>query len=112
MMSDALKIGPVARRDRIEVIDILRGVAILGILHLNMPYHVGDEFVPWMYPERFASGPTDLFVHYLMEIFTSGTFRGMLQILFAAGLMMMTARAMKPEGPVGIADVGIGVIYG
>lgn len=104
-MGDSAAIKPVAKRDRIEVIDILRGVAILGILHLNMPYNVGDEYLPILFPESFGATGADHYVRVFMDIFTSGTFRAMLEILFAAGLMMMTARAMTPDGPVGVADV-------
>jgi uncharacterized protein len=92
---------PASARTRIEVLDALRGFAILGIFLINIPLmapagdmglRVGD--VPWY--DALAQTVTDLFFE--------GTQRGLLEMLFGAGMMILTAKALTADGPIGIAD--------
>jgi uncharacterized protein len=39
-----------------------------------------------------------------IDLFFEGTQRGMLQMLFGAGMILLTAKAMLPDGSVSIAD--------
>ena len=90
---------------RIDNLDVLRGIAILGILFINLPgaatyfaAFFGLEFVAgWSRADQVAWGA--------MEILVDGTQRGLLQFLFGAGMLILTAKAMTPEGPVGVADL-------
>src|SRR3546814_7637405 len=90
---------------RIEVLDMLRGIALLGILFINMPYMAAPvaqfsadvRAIGWTLPDRIAWS-----VNYLVW---SGTMRCVLQFLFGAGMMILTARAMEPDGPVAVADL-------
>ncbi len=94
-----------ARPSRIDNLDVLRGIAILGILFINLPgaatYFVaffGLEFIAgWSQADRLAWAG--------MEILVDGTQRGLLQLLFGAGMLILTAKAMAPDGPVAIADI-------
>ena len=104
-MSEAATIGPVARADRIDVIDVLRGVAILGILHLNMPLGNNVAWEIFADPRFNGWSELDQAAWIFQSVFTEGTMRGVLQLLFGAGLMLVAAKAMQPDGPVGVADV-------
>ncbi|HEX4847513.1 MAG TPA: DUF418 domain-containing protein, partial [Novosphingobium sp.] len=46
-------------------------------------------------------------VWLFLETFWEGTQRGMLELLFGAGLMVTAAKAMEHDGPVGVADLYI-----
>jgi uncharacterized protein len=101
-------LAPVAEKSRIDNIDIMRGIAILGILFMNMPAmaqslweHFGGD------PRVHGWSAADQFTWITTQIVLEGTQRGMLEILFGAGLMLLAARAMKPDGPVAIADLWI-----
>ncbi|MEO0698804.1 MAG: DUF418 domain-containing protein [Pseudomonadota bacterium] len=104
-MSEAANIGPVSRADRIDVIDVLRGVAILGILHLNMPLITNVAWEVFADPRLIGWSEADQIAWIGQRVLTEGTMRGMLQLLFGAGLMLLAAKAMEPSGPVSVADV-------
>lgn len=96
---------PAPHRARIDHLDVLRGIAILGILFINLPgaatYYAaffGLEFLAgWSQLDRIAWG--------VMEVFIDGTQKGLLQLLFGAGMLILTARAMADDGPVVVADI-------
>ena len=96
---------PVRGRERIDVLDYMRGFAILGIFFMNIPFMAGPMAAVIEDPRLMGWSPADqsawLFVHVLLE----GTQRGMLELLFGAGIVVMTAKAMEPDGPVAVADL-------
>ncbi|WP_062769601.1 DUF418 domain-containing protein [Sphingopyxis terrae] len=103
-MSEAA-ILPVAHSDaraRIEILDVLRGIAILGIFFLNIP----TMAQLWLSSGEAAASATglDQAVGWIDGLILEGTQRGMLEMLFGAGMMLLTARAMRDDGPIGVAD--------
>lgn len=104
----AVQIAPVRGRDRIEVLDVVRGIAILGIFYLNIPFMAGPVFGA-LFGNIRAMGwnPADQATWVFVNTVLDGTQRGLLEFLFGAGLMVTAARAMTPGGPVGIADLYI-----
>ena len=72
---------PVLRQERIEAIDILRGVAILGILVVNMGL--------FSQPEGLAAGTTDRLIYF----FAQEKFKALFSFLFGLGLAVHMMRA-------------------
>lgn len=106
-MSEAVTLAPVRGHERIEVIDILRGFAILGIFFLNLPVMMGPLSALFGDPRSLGWSPADQSTWLFLTTFGEGTQRGMLQFLFGAGLMVTAAKAMGPDGPVAVADLYI-----
>lgn len=82
---------PVASGERISSVDTLRGVALLGILLINitgfaLPY-ASDN--PTIYGG--AQGP-DLFVWAVNNVLVEGTMRGIFCMLFGAGIILYSRR--------------------
>lgn len=98
-------LAPVAGRARIDVLDILRGLAILGIFYMNIPFMGQAPFNFFVDVRSIGWSGADQIVWSTTEILLEGTQRCLLEFLFGAGMMVLTARAMVPDGPVAIADL-------
>ena len=75
-------IGPVLRQERIEAIDILRGVAILGILIVNMQLFSTPEGLP-------VDGTAERLIYF----FAQEKFKALFSFLFGLGLAVQMMRA-------------------
>lgn len=105
MADGSTNLAPVAGRARIEVLDVLRGLAILGIFFMNVPF-MGQS--PWLIFNDVRSigwSSADQGAWYGVQVLLEGTQRGLLELLFGAGMMVLAVRAMEPDGPVAVADL-------
>jgi len=81
--------APVAETSRVKVIDALRGVALLGILLMNIP---GFSMPNYSF-ESFKNDPSQ-FNFWLMtfiEIVFEGKMRAMFGMVFGAGVLLFVA---------------------
>lgn len=89
--------APVALADRIKTIDIVRGVALLGILMMNMPGFGIDDSV-WFSMNRGPHDSVDYRTNEIVESFFSGTMRGLFSMLFGAGMILFTQNKKSVSG--------------
>lgn len=84
-------ISPVSSRERIEILDVLRGIAVGGILVGNMQWFSGYGFAP----ETIAAGAplADRVTHFLVHFFIEGKFYSIFSFLFGFGFALQIARA-------------------
>jgi uncharacterized protein len=98
-------VAPVAPGERISSVDTLRGLAVLGILLMNIPF--------FALPAAGYSNPTvyggdsflDRAVWYISFVFFDGKMRGIFSMLFGAGVIILTSRAEKRQGGARVADI-------
>ena len=83
-------IGPVPGQERIDAIDILRGVAILGILIVNMGLFSGAEDV---LAREIWPNAVDGTVERLILFFAQEKFKALFSFLFGLGLAVQMMRA-------------------
>jgi uncharacterized protein len=89
-MSDN-QIGPISLGERIEVIDVLRGLAICGILIGNMQWFSGYGMMP---PAMAEAAPlADRVTAFLVHFFVEGKFYSIFSFLFGFGFALQIARA-------------------
>jgi uncharacterized protein len=85
------RIGPTPPGERIEVIDVLRGLAICGILLGNMQWFSGYGMLPPLLVEQtpVADKVTTFLIHFLVE----GKFYSIFSFLFGFGFALQISRA-------------------
>lgn len=89
---------PVAEANRIKVVDMLRGVALLGILLMNIPYFA----LPDYFSEAFSNSPGTLnfWVNAVITIFFEGKMRALFGMLFGAGVLLFVMKKEQTGKPV------------
>ncbi len=76
--------APTSAKERISILDSLRGFAILGILMMNIvPFGYG-AYDPSVYNEA----PIDFNTWYLVQLLPHGTQRALFSLLFGAGILL------------------------
>jgi len=86
-------ISPTMGSERIVVLDILRGFAILGILIMNVQ---SFSMISAAYTNPLAYGDligSNKIVHYLSHIFADKKFMTLFAMLFGAGIILFSSRA-------------------
>jgi uncharacterized protein len=107
--------GPVTAAERIASIDVLRGVALLGILAMNiqafsMP---GAAYLnPTAYGDLHGA---NFWVWYACHLFADQKFMSIFSMLFGAGIFLMTSR-LEAEGkkpaPIHYRRMGWLILFG
>jgi len=89
---------PVTETQRVKVIDVLRGVALLGILLMNIPVFS----MPNYFDEAFRSNPKDANFWLLatITVFFEGKMRALFGMLFGAGVLLFIRNKEQTGKPV------------
>ena len=111
---------PVTGADRISSLDTLRGIALCGILLMN----IAGFGLPFAYsdPTNFGGDTgVNLLAWMTTTLFFEGTMRGLFTLLFGAGIILLTQRLEGKEFRLPVADIyyrrnlwliAFGVIHG
>lgn len=94
---DLLLPKPIAQADRVKTIDVLRGVALLGILMMNipnfaLPEHFTDTIRPDLHNPNFW---TDAVITTLFE----GKMRALFSMIFGAGILLFVMNKEQAGHP-------------
>jgi uncharacterized protein len=92
-------VGPVPQHERIQALDVARGLAVLGVLLMNIWAFAGPQAF-FDYPRAIAGLPgapvaTWIVIHTLFE----GSQRTLLSLLFGAGALMVIERLEQGRAP-------------
>lgn len=91
------QIGPISLGERIEVLDVLRGLAVCGILIGNMQWFSGYGMMPETLASQSPFG--DQLTHFLVHFFVEGKFYSIFSFLFGFGFALQIARAEERGDP-------------
>jgi uncharacterized protein len=88
----SVPLNPTTLSERIQVLDILRGLAIFGILMVNMQYFTN----PWGAPSLTAdSSAIDHVVAWIINAFFASKFYTLFSFLFGLGMSIQMSRAER-----------------
>jgi len=91
MSTSKSQLTPISLHERIEVLDVLRGLAICGILIGNMQWFSGYGMIP---PALAANSTlADQITVLLVHFFVEGKFYSIFSFLFGFGFAIQIARA-------------------
>lgn len=94
MTQHAAIAGPVTRADRIDSLDVLRGVAVLGILVMNIIgfSQIGNAYMVPDLVEGGVDGANGT-IYFLQRLFADQKFMSLFSMMFGAGVLLSTRRA-------------------
>jgi uncharacterized protein len=89
---------PVADAQRLRLIDALRGIALLGILLMNIPGFA----MPNYFSEAFRSDPSNInfWVNAVVAVFFEGKMRALFGMIFGAGVLLFVLKKEQTGRPV------------
>ena len=102
---------PVARSERIGSMDVLRGFSLMGILIMNITdfaFGSANYVYPLSMVKPVFSGPhwkINTAVWFLRWILAEGKMRALFSLLFGAGVILLTERALARGAGVRAADI-------
>ena len=97
-------IGPVTAQERFASMDVIRGVALFGILLMNIfgfGYGVGGT----EYIDPVTRVGADYWVWFVMVFALEGTQRTLFSLLFGAGVILLTSRMEERGAGLFTADI-------
>ena len=90
--------GPMALQSRLVNIDIIRGIALLGILLMNIQAF-SMNFSAYSNPTSFGDlTGVNFYVYYLSHVFADQKFMTIFSILFGVGIVLMAENIEKKGG--------------
>ncbi len=95
---------PTEKKSRINSLDVIRGIALLGILLMN----INGMGLPFAYSDPTIAGGADglnLQVWIVNNMLFEGTMRGLFTLLFGAGVILLTSRLEKSGAGISTADI-------
>ena len=102
-MNNTTHVGPTDKLARIDSLDFLRGLAILGIVFINIEnFAYPDSWSPWKY--GFDS-PLDRDTRFWVYFLTQGKFATMFTLLFGVGFYLFLERLEKKKLGIKAVDI-------
>ena len=93
------KIAPVLKKNRIEILDVIRGFAIFGIIIANIQSWSGYKFVPFEHLATLPYYNLNDTLHYLFMFFIDTKFYTLFSILFGIGFYIQFNKQRENQDP-------------
>lgn len=97
--------APLRESERIKFIDSVRGIALLGILLMNITAQSQAHFFYDKMDIRQSLTGLNFYAWIVEMVFFEGTMRGLFSILFGAGTILLLTRLVKKKTGLEPADI-------
>ena len=85
-------LNPINPQERIEILDILRGFALLGIIFNNMMYFSGYAFIPFDHLKEIVNFQLNENIYSFLDFVVRAKFYTLFSILFAVGFYLQFSK--------------------
>ena len=94
IVGEGTPVAPIAAAERIDTLDFIRGLAVMGILAANI-VAFGQPMEAYMYPAAFLTDAGDPggWMWIAQFVLVDGKMRGLFTLLFGAGLYLFMEKA-------------------
>lgn len=86
---------PIEPKQRIEILDVLRGFALLGIIFNNILYFSGYSFVPFDALRQFPNFHLNEKIYQFLDLIITAKFYTLFSMLFAVGFYLQFSKHQK-----------------
>ena len=86
---------PTQQFERLNILDVLRGFALLGVMIANMAYHSGYWFMSPEKQQAFENYELGEGILWVIHFITEGKFYSIFSLLFGIGFGLQIQRAMR-----------------
>jgi len=97
--------APIQQKERIFMLDAIRGVAICGILIMNIHFFGRSFWADDLRVDNELNQPANVATWSLVNFMLEGSFRGLFSILFGAGSVLLISRLEKNNPGLKPADI-------
>ena len=97
--------APIAESDRIILLDSLRGLALCGILLMNIPGFALPQIQALDPSVRNELSGLNFYAYYIIELFLEGSQRAIFTMLFGAGMLLFLGRLEKKIDGLMVAEL-------
>ncbi len=84
--------NPIDPNKRVEILDVLRGFALLGIIFNNILYFSGYSFIPFSDLKQFPGFQLNQLLYNFLDIVVTAKFYTLFSILFAVGFYLQFSK--------------------
>ena len=98
-------LAPISAAERMSSVDIVRGVAVLGILLMNI---IGFAFHFAVYADPTIDGGAtgiNFWTYVVNAVLVDGKMRGIFSLVFGAGVIILSSRAVERGAAADAADI-------
>lgn len=87
---------PVPENERLTSVDVLRGIALLGILLMNIPYFAMPDY----FSEDWKADPStfNFWLRAFITVLFEGKMRALFSVIFGVGILLFTSKKDKAAG--------------
>ena len=108
-----MKLTPTSLTERVEALDYLRGIALLGIfianmIHFHSPYAYMDAY-------SWFTVPSEMSMFHFIDVFIEASFYPLFAMLFGYGMNMQYEKSLRndtPFAPFMFRRMGVLMIFG
>jgi uncharacterized protein len=104
-MSEQL-VNPISPSERIEPLDVLRGLALFGVMAINLVYGFRISPLrmaqPELLPDPLPASPLDQVLDVVLGLFIAGKAVTIFSLLFGVGLAIQAERLRRTGRPLGL----------